>query len=151
MLPGLKPRLAVPVHLDRDDCFRAAATLGWLPDIRKRIVRFYERCGVAPELLDQIHLAAGEAVTNAIHHGCRNDSRRTIEIRCIASNIALVVVVRDPGPGFDPDALPASDLSELDSGGTGILLMRRVMDAVEYSFGAEGTTVRLVKHRLDDV
>ncbi len=56
-------------------------------------------------------------------------------------------VVRDEGPGFDPDALPdPTDEEHLDrSSGRGLLLMRTFMDEVR--FNAQGNEVTLTKLR----
>jgi anti-sigma regulatory factor (Ser/Thr protein kinase) len=135
---------AARAHEDR---FRCAATLSALPAIRHRLLRFYRSRAVEPDLLDCIHLAAGEAVSNAIRHGCRLDSARTVEVRCHVSAAAVVVEVRDPGPGFDPAAVGPRPLTDLVPGGRGVALMRSTMDSVDFTFTPAGTTVRLLKRR----
>ena len=58
-----------------------------------------------------------------------------------------VVVIRDQGPGFNPNSLPdPTDPDNLDRvGGRGVLLMRTFMDDVQFS--DRGNQVTLIKRR----
>ena len=51
----------------------------------------------------EIETALREALANAIRHGCGNDPDKQVEV-CVACDPArgMLIVVRDPGPGFDP-------------------------------------------------
>ena len=51
----------------------------------------------------EIETALREALANAIRHGCGNDPDKTVEV-CVACDPSrgMLIVVRDPGPGFDP-------------------------------------------------
>ncbi len=55
-------------------------------------------------------------------------------------------VIRDEGPGFDPDSIPdPTDPANVDKpGGRGMLLMRTFMDVVQYN--EIGNEVILEKH-----
>ena len=97
-----------------------------------------------PQLLDAVNLAVGEAASNAVRHGCREDERLRVGVRSATNGQTLVVEIRDPGPGFNPDAVRSPEVGELREGGMGIYFMRLTMDEVSYSFEG-GTTVRLVK------
>jgi len=62
----------------------------------------------------------------------------------------LEVVVHDHGKGFDVEKLLTDITSPehlLDLRGRGIYMMRTCMDTVDFKFGPDGTTVRLVKAR----
>ncbi len=102
-----------------------------------------------PEMkVTEVQLAVQEALANAIHHGCKDDPSK--QVQCCVSFDAkgeLVVVVRDPGPGFDPAAVP-SPLDEnnlLKQSGRGVFLINQLMDTVEFT--EEGRQVRMRKHR----
>ncbi len=129
----------------KEDRFRRPAALECLPEVRHRIVRFCSALGLAGEALDSMHLAAGEAVTNAVRHGCREDSRLEVEVRCAATEVQVVTEIQDPGPGFDPGSVGTPCVEALRPGGMGIHLMRSVLDEVQYEFGQEGTVARLIK------
>ena len=90
-------------------------------------------------------VAVGEALANAIRHGCGCNPDMTISIRCVAGPSRLAVDVTDHGPGFDPGIVGSPSPQSLSEGGMGIYMMRQIMDEVSFSFG-DGTTVRLVKY-----
>jgi serine/threonine-protein kinase RsbW len=95
-----------------------------------------------------VTLAIDEALTNAIRHGCKNDP--TKEVQCLLSFDdagEIVIVVRDPGAGFDPKAVPdpTEDENLLKSSGRGVLLINQLMDAVEFS--DKGRQVSMRKRR----
>jgi len=93
-----------------------------------------------------VELAMREALANAIIHGAGNDPRRTIEC-CIACDDAhgMLVVVRDPGEGFDPQSLPDPVVGEnvYSEHGRGVFLINQLMDHVEYKRG--GTEIHMRK------
>jgi len=89
-------------------------------------------------------VAVGEALANAIKHGCNCDAARRISVKCVAGPTRLAIDVSDSGPGFDLDSICEPSPESLIEGGMGIHIMREVMDDVHFSFET-GTTVRLVK------
>src|ERR1700741_3895128 len=84
----------------------------------------------------QVDLALREALANAIVHGCHNDSSKKVEccVSCTESS-DIVIVVRDPGQGFLPSAVPDPLAAEnLDSThGRGICLINQLMDEVSFA------------------
>ena len=87
------------------------------------------------EDLNQISIAAIEAVSNAIEHGNGYDSQDQVHIELRVSKGSLHLTVSDTGPGFDADRLNMSppspnDPNFLGSRGRGIFIMRDTMDAV---------------------
>jgi anti-sigma regulatory factor (Ser/Thr protein kinase) len=94
----------------------------------------------------QIELALREALANAIVHGCNNDPTKKVEC-CVACNEAsdIVIVVRDPGQGFAPSAIPNPLAAENlhSSHGRGIYLIDQLMD--EVSFDRNGAEIRMRK------
>ena len=94
----------------------------------------------------QIDLALREALANAIVHGCHNDPTKKVEC-CVAcnENSDVVIVVRDPGEGFNLHAvrnpLEAENLNS--DHGRGIYLINQLMD--EVSFERNGAEIRMRK------
>jgi serine/threonine-protein kinase RsbW len=113
--------------------------------VRLRVSEMLESLSPDSTLLDAVNLAVGEAASNAVRHGCREDERKKVRVQSATDGHTLVVEICDPGPGFDPDRIPSPEPGELREGGMGIYFMRLTMDEVTYSF-EEGTRVRLVKH-----
>ena len=103
------------------------------------------RCGYDESATFAIKLALEEAMTNAVRHGNRSDPTKRILVRYTVTVDRTEIVVRDEGPGFQPDAVPDPTLPEnIDRpNGRGIMLMRAYLDEVEYCDG--GRAVRLVK------
>jgi serine/threonine-protein kinase RsbW len=95
---------------------------------------------------DAIELALQEALANAVIHGAKEDPTKTVE--CLVSNDderGVLIVVRDPGTGFSPEAIPSCTVGEnvYSNHGRGIFLINQLMDEVE--FRKNGTEIRMVK------
>jgi anti-sigma regulatory factor (Ser/Thr protein kinase) len=94
----------------------------------------------------QIELALREALANAIVHGCDNDPTKKVEC-CVACTESsdVMIIVRDPGQGFDPKTVP-NPLTEENlnsSHGRGIYLINQLMD--EVCFERNGAEIRMRK------
>lgn len=92
-----------------------------------------------------IIIAVGEAITNAIRHGCACDCAMSIVVKCVAGPSRLAVDITDPGAGFDPTSIPRPSPQSIVDGGMGIYIMRELMDEVSFFFDGV-TTARLVKY-----
>jgi anti-sigma regulatory factor (Ser/Thr protein kinase) len=94
----------------------------------------------------EVELALREALANAIVHGCQNDPTKKVECCVVCSeNSDVMIVVRDPGAGFNPGAVPNPLATEnLHSNhGRGIYLINQLMD--EVSFERNGAEIRMRK------
>jgi serine/threonine-protein kinase RsbW len=94
----------------------------------------------------EIEMALREALANAILHGCKADPAKKIECTVTGDREqGILIVVRDPGNGFDPASLPSpTDDSNLQSDhGRGILLINKLMDEVKHE--RNGTVIRMRK------
>ena len=93
----------------------------------------------------EIELALREALANAIEHGSGHDPSKEIQV-CVACDHArgMLIVVRDPGPGFDPAqvASPVLGKNLFSTGGRGIYLINQLMDEVRFEHG--GTEIHMV-------
>lgn len=95
---------------------------------------------------DAIELALQEALANAVVHGAKEDPSKVVE--CLVAfdeQRGILIIVRDPGPGFDPQAIPACTVGEnlYSNHGRGIFLINQLMDEVE--FHKNGTEIHMVK------
>jgi len=95
---------------------------------------------------EAIELALHEALANAVVHGAREDPSKTVEclVACDEQR-GILIIVRDPGPGFDPQNIPACTVGEnlFSNHGRGIFLINQLMDKVE--FHKNGTEIHMVK------
>jgi serine/threonine-protein kinase RsbW len=94
----------------------------------------------------EIELALREALANAILHGCKADPAKQIECSVTCDkNHGILIVVRDPGPGFDFSSLPSptEDQNLHADHGRGIYLINKLMDEVKYE--RNGSEIRMRK------
>lgn len=101
--------------------------------------------GARDDVLCDIQIAAGEALTNAYKHGSPMKGENKITLRCMSCGKALVIEVEDEGTEFDPCATSDPDPKQMRECGMGIYLMRQAMDAVDFTTGCHGNKVRMVK------
>lgn len=95
---------------------------------------------------DAIELALQEALANAVVHGAKEDPTKVVE--CLVAfdeQRGLLIIVRDPGEGFDPNGIPTCTVGEnlYSNHGRGIFLINQLMDKVE--FRKNGTEIHMVK------
>jgi len=94
-----------------------------------------------------IALAVQEALTNAARHGCQEDPSKSIHCQMRGEPRGrILIIISDPGPGFDPHSLPNPKLPDKIYGdhGRGIFLIRQLMDEVRFERG--GTVIRMWKY-----
>ena len=101
------------------------------------------QCAVGKE--DDIELA----LANAVVHGAKEDPSKVVE--CIVAcdeERGMLIMVRDPGPGFDPAAIPnpCEGKNIFSSHGRGIFLINQLMD--EVAFHKNGTEIHMIKRNL---
>src|SRR5450759_4898834 len=95
----------------------------------------------------EIETALREALANAIIHGCKNDPIKKVQC-CVGCDDerGMLIVVRDPGSGFDPFAIPDPCRGEniYSNHGRGIYLINQLMDEVK--FERNGTEIQMRKY-----
>lgn len=106
-------------------------------------------CVVGKEF--EVEISLREALTNAVLHGCKGDRTKqvTVWVAC-ADSLGVLVVVRDPGEGFDPASIPSPVVGEnvFQSHGRGIFLINQLMDEVRFERG--GTEIHMFKRRTNE-
>jgi serine/threonine-protein kinase RsbW len=121
-----------------------AADVKEVPAIVARILDFIADMGCSAEHEFEIRLALSEALINAVEHGCGHDASKRVQVcvECDPSH-GMLIVVRDPGPGFDPSQVPSPVEGEqiFRDRGRGIFLINQLMDEVRFARG--GTEVRM--------
>jgi len=92
---------------------------------------------------DNLAIAVTEAVGNAIVHGNKKDSSKTVSIEFILNPGSVTCTVKDQGSGFKIDELsnPLAPQNLMKESGRGIFILKALMDDVSYSFSPRGTTV----------
>ncbi len=96
----------------------------------------------------KVDLALQEALANGIRHGCKGDPSKSVECSVTFDAAGeLVIIVRDPGTGFDHGAVPnpLEDGNMMKSSGRGVFLINQLMDEVAFADG--GREVQMRKRR----
>ena len=103
------------------------------------------RLGVKDGCIHDVAVAVTEACTNVLQHAA-GDDQYDVEVRLTDQQASIRV--SDVGDGFDYEALvrDAEAFSPMDESGRGLLLMRALVDELEFiSDPREGNVVRLTK------
>lgn len=129
--------VSLVIHADRSE----------IAPVVQELVRF-----AAQHILDEgkqmeIDLALQEAVANAVVHGCGGDA--SLEVKCWAAyqeGKGLLLVVNDPGPGFEPSEVPdpMQEANLTFDHGRGVYLIRQLMDDVHYQ--KNGSEIHMIKY-----
>jgi anti-sigma regulatory factor (Ser/Thr protein kinase) len=119
-----------------------------IPTITDGVTQLLHAKGWAELDVMAVELALQEAVANAIRHGCHNDPTKYVQC-CVTFDDRgeILIVVRDPGGGFDPGAVPnpLAPANQLKSSGRGIFLINNLMD--EVGFAAGGSELQMRKKK----
>jgi serine/threonine-protein kinase RsbW len=129
-------KLSVTLAADKD------AVDGVVQGIMRMVTQM--KCAEGKE--DSIQLALSEALANAIIHGAKSDPSQLIECNVACDDKrGILIIVRDPGPGFDPASLPSPIVGEnlYSNHGRGIYLINQLMDEVK--FLKNGTEIHMIK------
>lgn len=131
-----------------------------------RITRFLTEweSALPEDQRDLLMTAFREMLLNAMEHGAGFDPGQVIEVTAARTDRAIIFHIRDPGSGFnrealghaakanDPDSVRAAmenrEAAGLRSGGFGMLIVRQVVDEMVYN--ERGNEVLLIKHLKKD-
>lgn len=132
---GLRRQLSLAIPADAEQIAQATdAVLACLANLK-----------VEGEKSMAIGLAVQEALANAVTHGCQNDASKMVhcELSCDEDGHILIVVT-DPGPGFDFSAAPKPVVQDVyNDHGRGVFLIRQLMDEVSFERG--GSIIQMWK------
>jgi DNA-binding response OmpR family regulator len=112
--------------------------------------------GMPEAMIKQLVMAVREMGTNAIESGHKKQVDRIVTVTYRMNAEKITIVIRDTGPGFNPDDLPhaaktGDPVSHLEvrekmglrEGGFGIMIARGLVDEMQYN--EKGNEVTLVK------
>ena len=131
--------------------FRLPAELRFVAPAAAFLCRLAREHGFHPRVwAEALPLALDEALVNAIRHGCALDPGKEVRVAARFGPRRLRVRIEDPGAGFDPQQVadPVSATGLRQGGGRGVLLIRELVDRVDYRQG--GRVVLLTLRRDAD-
>lgn len=121
-----------------------SADLGRISGVVEPIMEMMKemQCACGKEF--EVETALREALANAIIHGARGDAGKQVQcsVACDEDR-GMLIVVRDPGEGFDPSQLESPLFGDnlYSEHGRGIFLINQLMERV--SIHAGGTEIRM--------
>lgn len=117
--------------------------------IRPSIKAAAKACGFDETEVDDVILAANEAIENIIVHAYGGDKTGEIVLAVHQTSDGLLIRIRDFAPAIDPAKIQPRDLEELRPGGLGTHFIRAVMDDASFVPlpDGEGNLLELVKRK----
>jgi serine/threonine-protein kinase RsbW len=111
------------------------------------VLRLVSEWEFAADKSFEIEMALREALANAILHGCKSDPNKKVEcFVTVDPERGILIVVRDPGEGFNPAAVPSptNETNLFSDHGRGIFLINQLMDEVTHE--RNGTEIHMRKY-----
>ena len=125
--------------------FELPSDVSLMHSILNYLVERVTKLGVINPEQSNLFIALDEAFVNAVKHGNRYDTNKTVHIIADLSPQEARFTVEDEGEGFNPKEIPdPCDPENLfRTSGRGVLLIHNIMDEVEYS--ERGNRLTMVK------
>jgi len=137
--------------------FHLQSDLGYLDEFNKLLSSLFRQSGLSEPETKQLTMAVRELGANAIEWGHQRQVDRIVAVTYRVDPEKVTVVIRDTGPGFNPNevphaARPDDPISHMEvrealglrEGGFGIMIVKGLVD--ELSYNEAGNEVRLVKY-----
>ena len=107
-----------------------------IPELSRFLDGIAVKLEMDPVLVGQLQLAAEEAVVNVMNYAYPEGSKGNVTIKAASDGHTLKLTIIDSGIAFDPTAKEKADTTlsaeERPIGGLGILMVREMMDSVNY-------------------
>jgi serine/threonine-protein kinase RsbW len=103
--------------------------------------------GAGESTIADIAISVSELVNNAILHGNKSSPDKSVTVSIARQNASVRISISDQGNGFNPEAVanPIEDKNLMKEVGRGIFIVRSLMDSVDITPSAAGTTVVITK------
>ncbi len=111
-------------------------------------------CGFSEKSLNDIEIAAEEALTNVIKHAYEGRSDESFKLSVRFTETEFMITVYEKGMPFSPERIADYDPQKLENSlnadGLGVFLMKKNMDEVIFeNLGRDGKSLTLVKRIKD--
>lgn len=127
-----------PVHLESvlDEQLTLLNDIHQVKQLNAFVKQIMERLSIEKSLARQLQLAVEEAVVNVMEYAYPTETNGEITIKMTSDSHLLRIQIIDAGVYFDPTAKEKADIDipvqERQIGGLGILLVRELMDTINY-------------------
>jgi serine/threonine-protein kinase RsbW len=137
--------------MERTFALHVPSSLENLAMIREFVSYIGSQAGLEAKEVAKLELAVDEACANVIEHAYGSDTTKEVSVRATLDDDNVQIEVIDTGIGFDPGTIEQKDLDKLvsdrQSGGLGMRLMKSLMDEVHYQMiPGQKNELRMVKH-----
>jgi sigma-B regulation protein RsbU (phosphoserine phosphatase) len=116
--------------------------------LNKELIRFANQNNLPDDVIRKLNIAIDDLVNNIISYGMDKGIENSIEINCVYSGGRLRLEVIDSGKPFNPfESLMADTTSSIEDreiGGLGRLLVKELMDDVDYERQKDRNIVKLI-------
>lgn len=120
-----------------------------LKDIRSFVSKRLQELSI-PELeINMLVLAVDEVCANMIIHSSHANKGEQLELRIKDEREGVSFEIKDHGAPFDPNTYEVPEIDDIiktkRKGGLGLMLVKRIMDKIEYKRENNYTILRLFK------
>lgn len=124
-----------------------------VPELNRFVKDVAERLDIGTSLSRQLRLAVEEAVVNIINYAYPEGTTGYIRVEAKSNGKRIKFIITDEGVPFDPTEVFGTDISiaaeNRPVGGLGIMLVRKVMDTVNYE-RIDGKNVLTLRKKIPD-
>ncbi len=97
------------------------------------------------DFISDLEVGTDEAITNVVRHVYEEDESQIISVTIGIKDDFVEIVIRDFGPPINRETLKEIKSTGLKESGRGLLLMRELIDDIEYKEVCRGNTIILRK------
>ncbi len=121
-----------------------------LPDVRKFVSEILSKINLGDVEAHKIVLAVDEICANLIIHANNSNPSNKLNVSVdVVPTREIIFIIKDKGRSFDFSSYEEPSLDEIVSsrrkGGLGLMLVRRIMDNIEFTTEKNYNICRLVK------
>lgn len=129
------------------------ASLDQLEQVQTFVAEQLENCSCSSKVKFQLDVAVEEIFVNIAHYAFRPEQMGEATVRCCVGGSPLQVTIQflDSGKPFNPLAKEDADITlsaeDREIGGLGILMVKKSMDAVDYTY-EDGKNILTIKKSI---
>jgi serine/threonine-protein kinase RsbW len=120
-----------------------------LKDIRSFVSKRLQELSIPEIEINMMVLAIDEVCANMIIHSKNMNQGEQLEVSVKQEQDGVTFEIKDHGEPFDPNSYQVPDIDEIirtkRKGGLGLMLVKRIMDQIEFKRENDYTILRLFK------
>jgi len=133
-----------------NNSIRIRCKLSNLKVFRDFVTQFLNAYALTEVVVNQIILAVDEITANLIIHANNEDESKSIKLTILQVGESFMFELSDNGKPFDPEKYKIPDMKDKiarkEPGGWGLVLVKNIMDKVEFDTQGNHNVCRLYKN-----